>query len=776
MTTEQVALEENNGPLSRWGRWARRLRLPVDADAACSLSLRSWELPGYGLLVLIGAVMRLWDLGSRAMHHDESLHALYSWNFAEGRGYAHDPMMHGPFQMEATAAVFYVLGDGEVTARLLYAVAGTVLIALPFFLRYRLGRIGALLVSVMLTFSPAMLYFSRFARNDILMSVWVLGLVIAMWRYLDSGRSRYLYAASALLALAFATKENAYFISGCLGLFLLIVSVSGNWRSIVGGVEIGRTSTPAAIGRLAKGAWSAIPFGPRLATVGRPADFFIVLFTLSMPLGAAFVGWLHDKLLLGVTRLLLVTPDVSDDPRVIFDPGNPRYDARLVDLRYEGLDLTEPMGAPAGGGLVLAVLIAGVLVAGAAYIGMRWRPNVWWRCAAIFGVIWTLAYSSFFTNWAGIASGGWRSAGYWLAQQQLPVARGNQPTYYYVILTTVYEFLPLILAVAGAVYFVRRRDFFGVFLVFWAGLTFLLYTMAGEKMPWLLVNVALPLIVLGGRFLGDVVERIEWRRLVSGGGLYLIGGVPVTILLLYALVFLEVSADDTFSIVLLAAALGSLAAIVASGYWIAKRVGAGTFFAFAAIPFAVFLLALTVRTSWNAAYENGDIPVEMLVYTQTTPHISGLYEHVGAARPGGSEPLFLTVDDTSGFSWPWAWYLRDPDDYVVSYNSFAATELPGYVPDSSVVVVHRNNHQKADPQLGEEFGEGTLLRHRWWFPEHKYRDLSLGKLVRGVLDRSALQAGIEYFLDRDVVFDEIGSEDSYVYFRDGFPANFTPRP
>ena len=307
MTTEQVALEENIGPLSRWGRWARRLRLPVDADAACSLPLRSWELPGYGLLVLIGAVMRLWDLGSRAMHHDESLHALYSWNFAEGRGYAHDPMMHGPFQMEATAAVFYVLGDGEVTARLLYAVAGTVLIALPFFLRYRLGRIGALLVSVMLTFSPAMLYFSRFARNDILMSVWVLGLVIAMWRYLDSGRSRYLYAASALLALAFATKENAYFISGCLGLFLLIVSVSGNWRSIVGGVEIGRTSTPAAIGRLAKGAWSAIPFGPRLASVGRPADFFIVLFTLSMPLGAAFVGWLHDKLLLGWTRLLLVT-------------------------------------------------------------------------------------------------------------------------------------------------------------------------------------------------------------------------------------------------------------------------------------------------------------------------------------------------------------------------------------------------------------------------------------------------------------------------------------
>ena len=778
LTTEQDALEEHDAPPSRWARWARRLRLPEDGDSPWALSLRPWELPGYGLLIIIGAAMRLWDLGSRAMHHDESLHALYSWNFAEGRGYAHDPMMHGPFQMEATAGVFYVLGDGEFTARLLYAVAGTLLIALPFFLRYRLGRIGALLVSVMLTFSPAMLYFSRFARNDILMSVWVLGLVIAMWRYLDSGRSRYLYIASALLALAFATKENAYFIAGCLGLFLLIVSLARNWHSIHGGVEIGRTSTPAAVGRLVKGAWNAIPFGPRLATVSRPAGFFILLFTLSMPLGAPFIGWLHDALLLGWTRLLLITPDIAGDPRVIFDPGNPNYDARLVDFRYEGLNLSEPMGAPAGGGLVVAVLIAAGLIAAAVYIGMRWKPTVWWRCAAIFGLIWTLTYSSFFTNWTGIASGGWRSAGYWLAQQQLPVARGNQPTYYYVLLTSLYEFLPLILAVAGAVYYLRRRDFFDLFLVFWAGLTFLLYTMAGEKMPWLLVNVALPLIVLAGRFLGDMVERVEWRRLVSGGGLYLIGGVPVTILLLYALVFLDVSSDDPFSLVLLAASLGSLAAIAVSGYAIARRVGYASFFAFATIPLAVFLLGLTVRTAWNASYENGDIPVEMLVYTQTTPHVSGLYEHVGEARAqaAASDPLLLTVDDTSGFSWPWAWYLRDSDTYTVSYNSFGASELPSYASESSVLVVHRNNRQKAAPNIGDEFGEGTLVRHRWWFPEHKYRDLSLGTLVRGVADRSVLRAVFEYFLDRGVVFDDIGSEDSYVYFREGFPADFVPRP
>ena len=49
-------------------------------------------------LVLVAFVLRVVDLGARAMHHDESLHAFFSWSLAEGRGYRHDPLLHGPFQ------------------------------------------------------------------------------------------------------------------------------------------------------------------------------------------------------------------------------------------------------------------------------------------------------------------------------------------------------------------------------------------------------------------------------------------------------------------------------------------------------------------------------------------------------------------------------------------------------------------------------------------------------------------------------------------------------
>ena len=120
--TETSTQAELSSTGKTWG-------LPSLQGVVRRLDLRPWEAASYAILLLIGLSMRLWDLGSRAMHHDESLHALYSWNLFTGDGFRHNPMMHGPFQFEANAALFFVFGDSDVTARLLYAVMGAVLIA-----------------------------------------------------------------------------------------------------------------------------------------------------------------------------------------------------------------------------------------------------------------------------------------------------------------------------------------------------------------------------------------------------------------------------------------------------------------------------------------------------------------------------------------------------------------------------------------------------------------------------------------------------------------------
>src|SRR5438874_13511553 len=77
-----------------------------------------WTWLAFLMIVLVGLGLRLFDLGARAMHHDESLHAVYSWYLYVGRGYLHDPMMHGPFLFHITALMYMLFGDSEVTARL----------------------------------------------------------------------------------------------------------------------------------------------------------------------------------------------------------------------------------------------------------------------------------------------------------------------------------------------------------------------------------------------------------------------------------------------------------------------------------------------------------------------------------------------------------------------------------------------------------------------------------------------------------------------------------
>ena len=103
------------------------------------------------------------------MHHDESLHATYAWYLFQGLGYHYDPVMHGPLQFYVMAFFYLLFGDSEASARLFAVLCGSVIVFLPYFLRRDMGRAGALIASVALAVSPAFMYYSRFARDDILL-------------------------------------------------------------------------------------------------------------------------------------------------------------------------------------------------------------------------------------------------------------------------------------------------------------------------------------------------------------------------------------------------------------------------------------------------------------------------------------------------------------------------------------------------------------------------------------------------------------------------------
>jgi uncharacterized protein (TIGR03663 family) len=170
----------------------------------------NWELAAYVGFAIIAIATRFWDLGSRAIHHDESLHALYSWYLYTGRGYVHDPMMHGPFQFIGNAFFFLLFGASDFTARMMAATFGVWIVLSPYFLRKELGRLGALLASALFAFSPTFLYFSRFTREDIYMAGWEMLTMIGIFGYLRERKRAWLYAAATGLSFMFATKESVY--------------------------------------------------------------------------------------------------------------------------------------------------------------------------------------------------------------------------------------------------------------------------------------------------------------------------------------------------------------------------------------------------------------------------------------------------------------------------------------------------------------------------------------------------------------------------------------
>ena len=126
-----------------------------------SLVKWDWEKTLYALLIMLALVTRLWGLGDRVQSHDESIHTRYSWNLYSGRGFAHDPLMHGPLLFHATAFSYFLFGDNDYTARVPVALMGVALVAFPYLLRRWLGRTGALATSFLLLISPAITYYSR---------------------------------------------------------------------------------------------------------------------------------------------------------------------------------------------------------------------------------------------------------------------------------------------------------------------------------------------------------------------------------------------------------------------------------------------------------------------------------------------------------------------------------------------------------------------------------------------------------------------------------------
>ncbi|MBI4770793.1 MAG: TIGR03663 family protein, partial [Chloroflexi bacterium] len=417
-----------------------------------------WEMATYAFVLAAAAGLRFWDLGSRSLHHDESIHAQWAWGLLKGN-YHHSPIFHGPFYYHAEALVFFLFGASDYTARVSAALFGSALVALPLLLRRQLGAAGTLAAVSFLAFSPTIVYYSRFFREDVYMAFFTLVMVVGMWRYVAEGRERWLFLLAAGFTGSVLTKEGTFITVGVFLIYLdlYVAAILARWtldarekNSLVRRALLTVALAPYAC---ALGA-----FWPFLGPLKRRMEWEDDL----PPAGDVLV-------LLGTVTLPLLTPLA----RVyLLEPLGLLEKDRLNWEKHLQGDISTRDG------LALAGLFA-VTVSMAAFVGLQWKPRVWALAFVGPAVVYLTLMTSFWTSLDGLVSGPWGSLDYWQTQQD--VARGDQPWFYYYMLMPMYEFLPLVLAVGGLWWSTVRGDAFSRFLVVWTAGIWGMLSFASEK-------------------------------------------------------------------------------------------------------------------------------------------------------------------------------------------------------------------------------------------------------------------------------------------------------
>ena len=833
-----------------------------------------WLELGFLVLVLLALGMRLWELDGRAMHYDEAIHLHYSWRLANLEPFIHSPWMHGPFQIELAALFMRILGDTDFTARLAYVIFGSALVGLPYFLRDYMGRSGAFFASVMLMLSPALLYFSRFGRNDILMAFWAVALFILLWRYIHRSENRYLYLASAVLAFMFATKETAYIITlilggmafllalpdlatwtfrrvrlsqltGAAGFFILLFtltlpqwsSLSGLFQGLFSGlflggltlvnpsdVSIGLVGAPhwgepfvglpvysapwpvhLAVAAIFLGAstWLAWSRGlSRIDLIGRAAlpaaiaaATIMTLFRpISQALGEGRPAALIDLPIAGALLLLALSflvhrryPLRVSVPLLVVPPLLASLYAALFTPLVNVGEMVHSL-LPAGiqvdtsaNGMPVNFLVAGAVLAAALalslYLGLLWRARVWLGCAAIYYFVWLTLYTTVYTNWGGMFSGVWQGMGYWIAQQD--VARGNQPWYYYLVGLSVYELLPLVFAILGAIFYLRKGDIFGLALILWAGLTLLAYTLASEKMPWLLVGVVLPLIFLAGKYLGDLADRINWRQVLRRGPGALLVLIPLLLAGIVYLVKVYVNPAAAFAQYQWFVLAGLILLAVTAAYLV-RLARAGPGMALVGLGSAALLLALGTWGALRASYTYDDSNKEILVYAQGSADVRTTFEELDRqVFQQGDAPDPVRVDYELWY--PMQWYVRHhQEEGGLSFACFKDEKEEGWnascnpiseTPEAGALLLN-SGHGYRDAQALSDYQKSEPLRNLLWFPETYRRPgenrqaenpveelaLDFRFFQKSARDRETWGEALDYILFREIQSDWYNSE------------------
>lgn len=273
------------------------------------------------------------------------------------------------------------------------------------------------------------------------------------------------------------------------------------------------------------------------------------------------------------------------------------------------------------------------------------------------------------------------------------------------------------------------------FLIWWVIMSYVLYTIAGEKMPWLSTHFIPPLVFLAGWYLNEKLGVLDGETVRTRRWWLLLGLMAAFILaILFALGpillgDLRLSNQATDNLVGLVIVLGS--ALLALGvYYLYFRVeGVDDSLRPQTRTLAIFILLalLTIRFNWMANGRNADYTNEFLVYAHGNPSTKDVVLNqieTLSMQMYGDKSIKVAYDDD--VAWPYTWYFRDyPNRYY-----YGATPNNSIL-DAPVILIGSRNWGKIDATLQDALDQNYqtyTLTFLWW-PMEEYRNIGWSSVL-----------------------------------------------
>ena len=808
----------------------------LDKPVLKAFPLFSWEKLILILIIVLAVLSRFILIGARVMSHDEINHVTPAYSLYQGRGYAHSPVTHGPFQFHMLALSYFLLGDSDFSSRVPAAVfsLSAVIFVLFAFRRY-LGRVGALLAGLFFLVSPYILFYGRYTRNEAFIELFAALTFYAFFRYCEKRDNTSLYFLAVTTALQFATKEVAYFYCAQLLLFCGFLFLRDLWKmNWESKNQRANSASLFLVGLL-------FIFGALLASMLLGGNGSIPLLTLI--LGGLGVVSILLMVFYTVRVLSWNVIRTSAAFNLIVFLGAlilPQLTAFPVHLLgWDPLDYS-------ASGIIHTGIVLVVLMALSFAIGIWWNRSVFLKSAAAFYMIFVFFYTTVFTNIHGFFTGIIGGLGYWLSQQA--VQRGGQPIYYYALIQLpVYEFAAIAGTILALVIAVKKRRFWTVpgemlsaepadevilltdeehgmfpepaeeltvsqeetvpavnfgeendgpaedsvsldetapdenpdaeekfeeeqaeqeiqlreqdnklpvllFLVYWGITSLAAYSVAGEKMPWLTVHIAIPLAFSASWGLGYLIEVLPWKKLFSKDGLFGLLGMVIAVFAACGLAAVfnsfplpfagkdleQLRATFRFVTVCLFLAAGI---IMVHHFW--KRWRAALVMEVLSLCIMVILIVLQTRTAFVSSFINYDYANELLVYAhggRGSKVAFDMIEDLGT-RTGLGKNIGVAYDNDTNY--PFWWYLRDYSNKKYFGDDNPTRDLRNY----AVIAANTSKDSRLEPIVKDNYYRYEYIRLVW--PNQDYFNLTPQSVFNSLKDPRMRAALFKIWLDRD---------------------------